>query len=308
MILLLSLGFWAVSAAPAQAADSRQLFQEALICYGEIDFLCTLAKLDEAARLEREGANDPDQLAQIYQYRAYAQVALGEEAAARESFRQILIVKPGFTLAPDTVSPKIYALYEEARREMEELEKRRPEPEPPPLPPPEPPTPEPLPPSPEPPPVEEPQPTGSIYAAALAAFPLGVDTDYYDVGFLVEAGGEGRIAHGFTLGGAVNYQRLGGKDRFSDLHLLGVVFRPAWTVSVSRIVFRVPLSLGAAAFGRGGISDEQGLYWRFDPGVGVRLHPNLTAGAAVGPGGVFTFDRPAASAFLATGLYLTGDF
>jgi hypothetical protein len=50
---------------------------------------------------------------------AMAEVALGHDAAARESFARALAADPGLTLAPGEVSPKIVRVLDETRQQVE---------------------------------------------------------------------------------------------------------------------------------------------------------------------------------------------
>ena len=68
----------------------------------------------------REALSSGEQLSleervEAYKYSAFDQVALGDPAGARESFRQSLLLSPSLTLDPTFVPPKIIAVFEEAR-------------------------------------------------------------------------------------------------------------------------------------------------------------------------------------------------
>ena len=57
----------------------------------------------------------PEERVEAYKYTAFDQVALGDPAGARASFRQALQLAPNLTLDPTFVPPKIISVFEEAR-------------------------------------------------------------------------------------------------------------------------------------------------------------------------------------------------
>jgi len=68
----------------------------------------------------REALSSGEQLSleervEAYKYSAFDQVALGDPAGARESFRQSLLLSPSLTLDPTFVPPKIISVFEEAK-------------------------------------------------------------------------------------------------------------------------------------------------------------------------------------------------
>ncbi len=313
----MALAFWIlIPPAPAwgQSAGSDELFREALICYGEINFECTLEKLERARDLERSGANDARRLTEIHRYMAFALVALGRETEARQTFRAILEIDPGFELSADKVSPKIHDLYLSVKRSLEERsELRKTKPEPQTAPPPEV---KPKPVAKEKAPAAAPpvssknsrfaRPDGLAGLTFGAAFLSGKDTDHYGVGFATGGFVETHLANGFYLGGALFFQRNGGKTGGPNLNLMGVTARPAWIYAFERFFFHLPLDVGFVTFGRGGLTDEQGLLWRLEPGFFVRFEKHFAIGATVGSGGVFLFDPEAASVFFNVGMALMG--
>jgi LysM repeat protein len=59
------------------------------------------------------------QLAEIFRLKAYAYVALGADDLAERAFREVLARKPGLTLDEATVSPKIRAALERAKKAVQ---------------------------------------------------------------------------------------------------------------------------------------------------------------------------------------------
>jgi hypothetical protein len=101
----------AQSTDPDLAAGLRQV--------SEGDFEGAIATLDAAAR---RLAVDPRRKAEVleaYVHLGVALVALDQRGAARERFRLALGLDPQLTLRPDRHSPKVIAVFEEARREAE---------------------------------------------------------------------------------------------------------------------------------------------------------------------------------------------
>ncbi len=308
VFLVLTL-FLTLSTAVAQSPDSENLFREALICYGELNYSCTLDKLTQAEEIASRSKDKTYSLSDIYEYKAYTLVALGREAEAEASFRSLMRLNPDFVLSEQQVSPKIYRVYKKAKLEMETL--RPPvvvEPAP---------KPEQIPevaPVPEPPiePVSEPPRWPIIQraagASAGAAFLVGNDTDYFNVGYFVSASAEAAVGQGFTLGGRIWFQQHAGKDDNRNLNVLGILFNPAWNYHLSRFWMQIPVAVGPVFFGWDGIDDRAGLIWLFDPAFFVRLHANVAIGLNVGPGGVVRFEPAESSTFLMTGLKLIGSW
>ena len=295
--------------AAAQGNGSEELFREALVCYGEINFHCSLDKLGKSRDAELSGENDKGRLTEIYRYMAYSQVALGREAEALESFRNIIVINPDFMLPPEKVSPKIYRLYLQAKREEE---RRGLPPKPP----------EEKPPDEVKPAVidKEPQPPASGSGKPGVKLPAGfagicgsaafltrsADTDRYHVGMSVDSVFGFRLPMGFFMGGEIFYLRHEAKAGEKNLNAVGVMARASWTYEVSRFWLQAPLGLGIMTYGRGNASDEQGLAWRIDPGFYARFTRHVAVGINVGPGGVFAFERSAASVFFTTGMSILG--
>jgi hypothetical protein len=73
---------------------------------------------DVPGALDKLLTDDPSetQLAEIFRLKAYAYVALGMDELAVNAFREVLERKPDVTLDEATVSPKIRAALERARK------------------------------------------------------------------------------------------------------------------------------------------------------------------------------------------------
>ncbi len=60
---------------------------------------------------------------EAYKYSAFDQIALGSTVAAKESFRQALLLAPNLTLDPTYVSPKIIAIFEEVKASLRPVQR-----------------------------------------------------------------------------------------------------------------------------------------------------------------------------------------
>ena len=109
----------------ARRLDASRLFQEALICYGELNFTCARQKL-EAARERAEPTKERELRLGIARYLALTCVALGDEAGAKANFKRMLDIDERVRPAPREVSPKVLAIFEAAERERREERKALP--------------------------------------------------------------------------------------------------------------------------------------------------------------------------------------
>jgi hypothetical protein len=81
-----------------------------LAAFAELDYARTIAVLDDA---RKESLTREEKIA-TYQTLALARIALGQSDAARADFQRLLRVDPSFQL-PATLTPKVRALFEEAK-------------------------------------------------------------------------------------------------------------------------------------------------------------------------------------------------
>ena len=288
--------------------DASRLFQEALICYGELNFACARQKL-EAARERAEPTKERELRLGIARYLALTCVALGDEAGAKANFKRMLDIDERVRPAPREVSPKVLAIFEAAERERREERKALPPlvPLEVPVPPPEnlkPPVPEktkpePVEPKPEP---EKPSPPKFMDAAELRlgpAFLFGREERRYGAG--INAGAGLRLLLGKTpwfAGPQVEYQVHPGSSK-SKLHVLQALGEAGYLLDLGRVDLALPVGVGAAAYGRDGLGDEIALCWRFHPGLLVRVADRAEIGFGVGPQGVVLLNRAASSTYLA---------
>lgn len=101
--------------APAWAEpDPELLFREAVERFGAADFEGSLALLERAAA--RIGAGDSALRAKILLYKGINQAVMGNERAARESFRGAQLQDPAVELDPDQFKPTIMSLFRAERR------------------------------------------------------------------------------------------------------------------------------------------------------------------------------------------------
>lgn len=326
VILLLGvLGGLGGLAWPARAGASSPdaLFREALICYGEINFPCTLEKLEKAETLGRASGVSRDLMADILVYKGFALVALGREPEAADSFRGALLQRPDYTLSPERVSPKIISLFERVREELDALRvPLAPEPEPSPEPEPEEEE-EPEPPAmpeeedgDEPPdlPLEDEGEGGWPVLAGFVGLDVGAvgllsqDREYAGPGFVLGVRGAGRLGRWVLLGGRLDYQRQGGRGGMGNLNILAVLLEAGLVFEYDRFWFHLPVSVGAGIWGRDAVADEAGMIWKFQPAAYVRLDRHLSLGVWTGPEGVVAGGPARSSYFLAGGAGLVWGF
>jgi LysM repeat protein len=95
------------------AARVGGLLVEAEKSYRDGEYAEVSANLDKLLSEE-----DPSevQLAEIFRLKAFAYVALGEDDLAYRAFREVLARKPGLVLDEATVSPKVRAVFERAKK------------------------------------------------------------------------------------------------------------------------------------------------------------------------------------------------
>ena len=105
MLQVPALALAALLFTPQDQADS--LFREGR--YAELLILAESA-LDRRPNLEER--------IDLLEYKAYAQVALGDTAEARVTFQQLLIIFPSHRLDPMQVSPKIRNVFDRAREAL----------------------------------------------------------------------------------------------------------------------------------------------------------------------------------------------
>ncbi len=82
--------------------------------YGEYERV-----IEEGETLLAEGNLTPEEKKALHVYLAFSYVALEQKDLAKEHFGKILEVDPDFTLNPEFVSPKIIAVFEEVKRELQ---------------------------------------------------------------------------------------------------------------------------------------------------------------------------------------------
>ena len=290
--------------------SAEENFREALICYGELNYPCSIQKLASAEKTEKERHPKSKLLVDVYQYKAYSLIAIGDQAGASEAFRALLDIEPDFPLGPDKVSPKIYTLFLTVKQErLSQKSKEEPAPT-------IPATPKPLakpevsapPPETKAPKETWPFPEGIAGLSGSAAFLLGDDSSKFHVGFNLDAFAEAEVGEGFFVGGALLYQRHESKGKHDSLNVVGILAQASWAYSISRFYLRLPLGVGFATYGWGEARSKQGMIWRFTPDFNVRIVENFGLGLQVGPGGVIDFSRKAASTFLVTGLAAFGSW
>ncbi len=307
LILWLLFG-WIGPPCYAESEQAKMLFQEALMCYGEINFACTLEKLEQAREIEEKTSADTDLLIEIHRFRAYSLVALDRTEAAKDAFRDIFALNPGFDLSESKVSPKIYQVFLQVKAQQ-------PAPEPEPIQQPDPiPEPESIPeekPLPE--PIPEPDPwirPERLFGFSLkAAILLGEeDRDAYHAGLAMDVTFEHQLANGFYLGAALGYQRHEGKGGNDALNALNLQLQPAYLFVKNRFLLHIPIGLGVGIFGRGGVADEVGLAWKAEPGAYWRALPELALGTTIGTGGMILFDPARSSSYFTIGLSLLGSW
>jgi LysM repeat protein len=98
------------------AARIGGMLVEAEKAYKDGAYAEVSANLDKL--LSEEDPSEP-QLAEIFRLKAYAYVALGMDDLADRAFREVLARKPGLTLDEATVSPKIRAALERAKKAVQ---------------------------------------------------------------------------------------------------------------------------------------------------------------------------------------------
>ena len=114
-ILMLTIFSLAAGSVPLKAQESAVTPEQIRSAYRQLDYRKTV---DLSERyLEAHPRIEKDILLQVLQYRAFAQVALGRDDAARSTLRSILITDPGYRLNENLASPKVKRLFAELQDE-----------------------------------------------------------------------------------------------------------------------------------------------------------------------------------------------
>jgi hypothetical protein len=116
------LALAALMAAPPAAATSGAPDPELLAGIRQVkegDFEGAVLTLDVVARRFSEDSSHSRDLAQANLYLGIAYVGLDQRPAAKERFHRAVEADRNLSLSPDRFSPKVLALFEEARREVE---------------------------------------------------------------------------------------------------------------------------------------------------------------------------------------------
>ena len=113
------------TAAPPREAQRREvelaarvggLLVEADKAYRDGEYAAVSANLD---KLLSEEDPSESQLAEIFRLKAFAYVALGMEDLAERAFREVLVRKPNLVLDEATVSPKVRAALDRAKKAVQ---------------------------------------------------------------------------------------------------------------------------------------------------------------------------------------------
>ena len=91
------------------------MFQEGLICYGNLDYHCAQKKFSGASR-EAPVTLPKHERLEIERYLAITYIALGEEEKAENCFERMLTLNRDYHIDPERVSPKVFMLFEKVRR------------------------------------------------------------------------------------------------------------------------------------------------------------------------------------------------
>jgi len=313
ILLLLILLFCLGNLANAEVGDSGEDFRQGLLCYGEINFTCALDYFKMAE--QKEKATDPqsEKLVDIYKYMAFSQIALGMDQQAEDSFKNACMIREDFMLSKDKVSPKVYSIFEDAKKETEVIRLKKKQAE-----------------------LEAKQierekdlklkkeqeseaevkqeakakPLKWLVGFSASGTPLfGNPTDDFNFGFSLALDFGYRIHEYFTVGADISYQRHGStKVTSGALNIMGIALEPAFVFEKPEYIVKVPLALGVATYGYGNIKNTQGMLVKIEPAIYYRVHPSVAVGAFVGPGGVILLHRSASSWFLNFGLSVLGTF
>ena len=109
--------FLSQGVALARTADGRSVSAEMTRIeemMAEAEFETALSMVNDA--LTRPGRTEAEK-ARLYELQGMLHLYLGDEDAARQSFRQLLTGSPQYRLRDDA-SPKVMTIFEEARDEM----------------------------------------------------------------------------------------------------------------------------------------------------------------------------------------------
>lgn len=110
LVLIFSIAALAVS-------DFEKALENAKIYYDQGDFTKSIEELKKAMD-SLEGQNNEDKV-EAYKYLGFSYVAFGEKEKAKEEFKKVIKLKPSMKLDATIVSPKIIAVFAEARAELE---------------------------------------------------------------------------------------------------------------------------------------------------------------------------------------------
>jgi hypothetical protein len=105
------------AAALSFPAHADEMLDAALVAYRSLDYENAVALLEKA----RETATSTDDKVRIARTMAFCQVALGDSVRARAEFRTLLELAPS-TQLDDSVSPRVRAIFEEARAGQDMVE------------------------------------------------------------------------------------------------------------------------------------------------------------------------------------------
>lgn len=291
----------------AESGGSGEDFRQGLLCYGEINFTCALESFTRAEIKEKEHSPKSEKLVEIYKYKAFSEVALGDEKAAEQSFKNAFLIDPDFYLDKEKVSPGIYEIYQDAKNQIEivlikkrqkeekaerekkkEDEKRRKEQQK----------------------IEKPKPAPLKWLVGFnvgASFTLGEDTDYFDPGFGLELDLLYRLHKYFAIGAEIAYQRNGSKStQYDSLNIFSFAVKPAFILLEEKYIVKVPVSLGLATYGFGEITSRQGMILKPETAAYYRINKNIAIGGFVALGTVIYFQDSASSWFINTGVSVLG--
>ncbi len=285
---------------------SRRLFQEGLICYGNLDYHCAQKKFSGASREAPETLPKHERL-EIERYLAITYIALGEEEKAENCFERMLTLNRDYHIDPERVSPKVFMLFEKVRRAW--LKEHPPEPI-------EPVKQKTKKPSdtakedeknkkPEKPAKEEKasKPLKWFEFRLACALLGGKEMETFGAGMLAGVGMLFSLSespwfalpfveyqtHPFSSSDTLHQLQLGSefgyRFQFGQLHLL------------------LPVGAGVGFIGRDGLSDEVGLGWRVHPTLHVVFNETWSLGFGLGPRGVVLLNRSGSSTYFVAGLH-----
>ena len=272
----------------AEASPDDDHLARALRCHADLDFACAVEASSEAREALPAGVGDPRRL-EALRLLAYAHVALGNRALAREAFRELRKEDPEWAPSADT-SPRVAAVFAEIA--SAEVAK------PPAAPPPAPPAPAPVA-SAQAPHAVASEATDPRTALALDigvdhVVPLGDDGDVLDAGYGPAVAFHTSVSDHVLLGVTVSQRTHEvvledlSPGEPTELQVLELGTSAAWVEPLGPLRLSLGARVGAATFGKGdgGLGSNWGALARGSVALQVGVRGPLSLVISVSPGWV----------------------